>query len=295
MPLPSLVPELHHFGPRRPERLVSVPAAAEGHCVSFDRATTLSEALHDALRARGASSGFAELFGVRLPRVRFVHPATGDGVRRAVSFTSPKQQDDVQLVQASAIIGSRFGEDFVHCHAMWRDADGELYGGHLLAGTLIEPGTGFAIVTAAHGVDLISDDDPETFMPTFTPHRSDRTRSGTEALVPTIIARVLPNEDLTDSAIEVARGAGFAKAVVRAGTGSLIGADFAPGEDGHRRIIDGPATEVISVNGVVDADAGTAQLTAILVDRHGQLHAGPLTRGANPAAVTFELVLQEIR
>lgn len=295
MPLPDLIPSLHHFGPRHPERLVAVPARAEGHLIAFGRESTLSDALHEAVRAHGASSGFAELFGVRLRLVRYVHPTTGDGVRRAVSFTSAKQQHDVEIVQASAIIGARFGEDFVHCHAMWRDTDGALHGGHLLAETLVEPGSGFAVVTAAHGVDLVSDDDPETFMPTFTPHRADRARSGTEALVPTIIARVLPNQDLTEAALEVARGAGFATAVVRAGTGSLIGADFVAGETGRRRIVDGPATEVISVNGVVDAVAGTAQLTATLVDRHGQVHAGSLTPGANPAAVTFELVLQEIR
>jgi predicted DNA-binding protein with PD1-like motif len=295
MPLPSLVPSLHHFGPLHAERLVSVPAAADGRLVRFDRASTLSEALHDALRSQRATSGFAELFGIRLPYVRYVHPATGDGVRRAVSFTSAKEQRDVEIVQASALIGARFGEDFVHCHAMWRDADGALHGGHLLAETSVERGTGFAIVTATHGVDLVSDDDAETLMPTFTPHRSDRARSGTEALVPTIVARVLPNEDLSESAVAIARSAGYARAVVRAGTGSLIGADFAPTSAGRRRIVDGPATEVISVNGVVDAEAGTAQLTATLVDRHGQLHAGALTPGANPAAVTFELVLQEIR
>lgn len=294
MSLPSLVPAIHHFGPRHPERLISVLAGADGRLVRFDRASTLSEALHDALRASGASSGFAELFGVRLSRVVFVHPTTGDGVRRAVSFTSAKQQLDVEVVQASAMIGARFGADFVHCHAMWRDREGGLHGGHLLAGTLVEPGSGFAVVHAVRGADLVSDDDPETLMPTFTPHPSDRARSGTEEPVPTIIARVLPNEDLTDAAIELARRAGYAKAVVRAGTGSLIGADFAPGADGRRRIIDGPATEVISVNGVVDVAAGTAELSATLVDRHGQLHAGSLAAGANPAAVTFELVLQQI-
>ncbi|WP_413316791.1 DUF296 domain-containing protein [Agrococcus sp. 1P02AA] len=295
MPLPSIVPTIHHFGPKHPERRIAVAAGAEGHLVRFEQRMPLAQALQEALRARGASSGFAELFGIRLASVRYVHPSIGDTVRRAVSFSTAKRQDAVELVQASAVIGSRFGEDFTHCHAMWRDGDGMLHGGHLLADTLMEPGSGFAIVHPLFGAELVSDDDPETLMPTFTPHASDPARSGTEALVPTIIARVLPNEDLTEAAIALTREAGFARAVVRAGTGSLIGADFAPVGGGRRRIVDGPATEVISVNGVVDAAAETASLTATLVDRQGQLHAGVLTAAANPAAVTFELVLQEIR
>ncbi|WP_072312703.1 PCC domain-containing protein [Agrococcus sp. Marseille-P2731] len=295
MPLPSIVPTIHHFGPAHPERLIAVEAGAEGHLIRFERTMPLGEALHDALRARGASSGFAELFGIRLASVRFVHPSIGDTVRRAVSFSAAQRQDAVELVQASAVIGSRFGEDFTHCHAMWRDRDGALHGGHLLPDTLVEPGSGYAILNTVFGAELVSDDDAETLMPTFTPHASDRARSGSEALVPTIIARVLPNEDLTEAAIALTRRAGFARAVVRAGTGSLIGADFAPVDGGRRRIVDGPATEVISVNGVVDAEARTAALTATLVDRQGQLHAGVLTAAANPAAVTFELVLQEIR
>lgn len=295
MSLPSVVPTIHHFGPRHAERLVAITARAEGYLVRFDRTMPLVEALHGAVRAQGASCGFAELFGVRLSPVRFVHPATGDGVRRAVSFGAAQQHDEATIVQASAIIGSRFDEDFMHCHAMWRDSAGAVHGGHLLPDTVVHPGSGFAIIGVADGVDLISDDDPETLMPTFTPQRADRARSETEQPVPTIIARVMPNEDLTDAAIALARGAGFGKAVVRAGTGSLIGADFAPGEGLRRRIVDGPATEVISVNGVVDVEAATAELTVTLVDRHGQLHAGVLTAGANPAAVTFELVLQEIR
>jgi hypothetical protein len=41
-------------------------------------------------------------------------------------------------------------------------------------------------------------------------------------------------------------------------------------------------------NGSVQASA-----SAVVVDRHGQVHAGPLIRGHNPVAVTFELLIIE--
>ncbi len=57
-----------------------------------------------------------------------------------------------------------------------------------------------------------------------------------------------------------------------------------------------PATEIITLPGSVLPDAnasGQASASAVVVDRRGQVHAGPLIRGHNPVAVTFELLIIE--
>ena len=114
----------------------------------------------------------------------------------------------------------------------------------------------------------------------------------------TIVARVCPNEDLATAAEEICRKYGIANAVLRGGIGSLIGATFTD-QNGSLRRVPGPGTEVATLVGHIGAAPGVegslrAELTCTLVDRHGRVHAGRLTRGANPVAVTYELFVQEI-
>nr|WP_243752531.1 PPC domain-containing DNA-binding protein [Leucobacter ruminantium] len=118
-----------------------------------------------------------------------------------------------------------------------------------------------------------------------------------ETLQPdTVIARVLPGEDITEALLEVCREAGFERATVRAGLGSFVGATFVDRASGEHRTADGPATEVIALIGdvrTVDGEPET-RLSCTLVDRHGVVHAGELVPGENPVAATFELTVQRI-
>lgn len=107
------------------------------------------------------------------------------------------------------------------------------------------------------------------------------------------MSRVGPGEDLTQAAVEICREYGFAQAVVRASLGSLVGARLRQGNE--MQVVDGPGTEVVSVAGRlhVRGDTVDGELATILVDRHGQVHAGQLVRGHNIVAITFELFITE--
>lgn len=127
---------------------------------------------------------------------------------------------------------------------------------------------------------------------------TSRVRSGHMSTGRTIVARVCPNEDLAAAVEEICRQYGIANAVLRGGIGSLIGATFT-NPDGTARRVEGPGTEVATLVGHVATPLGAtgmpqAEMTCTLVDKHGHVHAGRLTRGENPVAVTYELSIQEI-
>ena len=111
---------------------------------------------------------------------------------------------------------------------------------------------------------------------------------------PATVARVLPNEDITEAVLAVCKRSGYGKAVVRAGLGSLVGARLVDQRTNEVITVDGPGTEVIILTGLVStgADGPEAQLTCTLVDKHGTVHSGLLAPGENLVAVTFELTIQ---
>lgn len=113
----------------------------------------------------------------------------------------------------------------------------------------------------------------------------------------TVMARVLPNEDITQAVERICNDNEFATAIVRGGTGSLVGAVFEPHHGGPPTRVDGPATEVVTLVGHYALDERGrpgVHLSCSLVDKYGNVHAGRLIPGANQVSVTFELVVQEI-
>lgn len=113
----------------------------------------------------------------------------------------------------------------------------------------------------------------------------------------TVVARVLPGEDITEAIIKTSKASGFESVSVRAGIGSLVGGEFINTATGETHQVDGPGTEVIALIGHISdlsSEQPEVRLSCTMVDRHGVVHAGELIAGSNPVAVTFELVLQEM-
>src|SRR5690554_4598328 len=252
----------------------------------------LTKQLTDIVAEYGATSGAAELYSGDCDPVKYVIPTAGNGVK-AVGFSETRTTDQAKYIYGAATIGFRYGEPFVHSHSMWNNAEGETLGGHLWADTMVGEDGVFAIVHVMDGVDLISADDPETDMPVFTPHATERKVFDVTAeteLRNTVVARVLPGEDITEAIIKTSKDAGFTAVSVRAGIGSLVGAEFRNRATGEVRVVDGPGTEIIALIGHVadvNSDAPEVRLSCTLVDRHGVVHAGELLPGVNPVAVTF--------
>lgn len=291
---------LIHPGPALAPRVVSIPALTRGELTRLTPGRPVLDDLVEVLRRMGTDSGFAELYAGTLGPVHYCVPTAGDGVVRAVGYSEARQTAHGDLVSGSATIGHRDGQPFMHCHSFWTDPQNRSQAGHLWPGTTAGASAPYAAVYGIFGGTWTSADDPETNMPVFTPSPTKETNvpdpAFTQGLIPTTVARILPNEDITEAVARVCAEAGYERAVVRAGLGSLVGATFIDHATGCNRTVDGPGTEVVSLSGHATrtTEGHDVTLSCTLVDRHGVVHAGELVAGENPVAITFELVLQQI-
>ncbi|WP_326731670.1 PCC domain-containing protein [Streptomyces phaeochromogenes] len=286
---------LVHLGPRNTRRRTSVATDSSSVHTTLTTGMRLLDSLGRAVDDTGCTSAQAELMGGTLSRVSYCVPAICTDGSVPLTYSATREAETpAQLLTASVTFGQRDGERFMHCHAAWMDARGNVSAGHLWPETLIGDVPVYAVIHTLPDADLISSTDPETSMPTFVPTArplaADTPRSaGSRA----VMSRVGPGEDLTQAAVEICREYGFAQAVVRASLGSLVGARLRQGNE--MQVVDGPGTEVVSVAGRlhVRGDTVDGELATILVDRHGQVHAGQLVRGHNIVAITFELFITE--
>lgn len=116
-----------------------------------------------------------------------------------------------------------------------------------------------------------------------------------------IVARLKPNQDLTESIEALCREHGIARVIVRGAVGSLIDARLAyrHGDGWHKRDVSGPGVEILNVFGEVDAspvaegDSPAAPLHGMVADTTGRMFAGRFVRGANLSFITIEVTLQE--
>jgi len=287
---------LRHPGLAHPNRRQSVATRSAAVHTTLRPGVRLIDALTEVVDRAGSDCVQIELMGGTFDRISYCVPACGSGGMPVHYSATHEAPVPAQLLTASVTFGYRDGERFMHCHALWIDAHGNTRAGHLWPATVLGPVPVYAVLHTLPGIILISEDDRETFMPVFTPKIAHFGLPATAAPGHrrASICRILPGEDIVEAAEEVCRVAGISHAVIRASVGSLVGGVLQRGDGVH--YVEGPATEIISINGTVAPDRDgilTGMLSGILVDRHGAVHAGPLVRGHNPVAVTCELLIIE--
>ena len=135
---------------------------------------------------------------------------------------------------------------FIHAHAAWFDANGDLRGGHLLPETVIGANGVTVLAHTLQDATQHSADDPESRLPVFTPTESQAPNASpngdtTSARV-AVIARVCPGENLLAACGDLMRAHGLRSARVGGSIGSLVGAALQ--RPSGVLWIDGPATEV---------------------------------------------------
>lgn len=298
-PLDS-APVLDHPGETAGERLVVVPARLRCHEVELPAGARLLEALALLLDEIGAPSAVGELHGGELASFSYFVPDVGAPGGPVADFSDPRTcRGPARLVRGGLTVGRRDGVVFSHSHARFVDADGVEAAGHLIPGSVVlGPGV-TARVWADPEVVIEVQADPETTMDLFVPRHvsGPETPAGTSSgpageARPAVVCRVRPNVDLVGAIELVASEQGWESAEVVGQIGSLVGGRLR-GPDGTTIEVDGPATEVMTIEGTVEREAGrmTARLVATLVDRHGRVHTGGLLPGLNPVAMTFELAL----
>ncbi|SNT26101.1 PCC domain-containing protein [Rhodococcoides kyotonense] len=277
---------LVHPGPQASGRLESVPCRSVVERVSLEPGLRLIDAIDSQLDRLGMDSAQIELLGGPLARVSYCIPdLCHDGSRAAWYSDTYEAVAPVTIIGGSATVGRRDGERFMHCHAAWFDAYGQMRGGHLWLDTVVGATPVEVVVHAFDSVALTSGEDEETLMPVFTP-TAVHSGSGSRTAVMT---RVRPGMEIHDAVREVMGNAGMRRASVRGSLGSLVGATLL--RDGGFVSVDGPATEVAIAGHI---DAGAVHLSALVMDRHGEVFVGELAERGNLVAVTFELLVEEI-
>jgi predicted DNA-binding protein with PD1-like motif len=277
-------------GPVAARRIDSFDGPAKRIAFTLLPGLSLCEAIAGPLVAAGLRSAAVVLGPVRFNPFRYVIPAVSPTPDHAAYYSDTFMPDGtITIDRGTATYGSRDGQPFVHCHALWRDDAGGAQGGHILPAdtVLAEPAT--AMAYGSQDIAMESAFDPETNFTLFAPSLPIP-RQNPDATTRLVVARIRPNEDLVESIEAVCRLHRITRAVVRSGIGSLVGAAF---EDG-RHIAEIP-TEILVLNGHVTEGADGRPRAAIeiaLIDRGGAVHHGIPTRGRNPVLICCELFLE---
>ncbi|MBR0646971.1 PPC domain-containing DNA-binding protein [Plastoroseomonas hellenica] len=269
-------------GPPPAARAVAVPALL--HPVEFmlPPGALLLEALRDALAAQGFRSAALSIEGGGFGPFGYVMPALSPDAARAAWYSGTFRPPGMTRLQRGAVtFGGRDGAPFFHTHAIWTEADGRRCAGHILPEEAIIAAPIRVSGVALSGAEFAVADDPETGFRLFAPIPAPRIdHVGGH---PGLALRLRPNQDITLALEALAREAGFSRAALRGGVGSIIGARYAAAPP-----VDPFATEMFIRDGCIGADS---QLDITLVDYTGGLSEGSLVRGDNPVLMTLEAVL----
>ncbi|MCU0817762.1 MAG: DNA-binding protein [Beijerinckiaceae bacterium] len=287
MPRPGFIAQP---GPVQSPRLVAVEGRGRAFRMRLPAGLTLLEATRQGFAAEGFASGTLNLGPLALEPFAYVMPALSRDGKNAAFYSETFRPSGIsRLEQGALTFGRRDGAPFFHCHALWREADGRLTGGHILPEetTLAEDVTVEAF--GISGACFEGNPDPETNFKLFgpVPDGPASPMTGSRALA----LRVRPNQCFHAALENFCREQGLARAVIHGGVGSLIGSSFEGGLETEPF-----ATEVFITRGIVAPGPDGALIAEIdvgLVDYNGGMAEGRLKRGANPVLMTFELIVAE--
>jgi predicted DNA-binding protein with PD1-like motif len=280
-------------GPPQQPRIVAVET--RGRAISFDLEPGLHllEAVRRGFAAAGFTSGVVELGAVALSPFAYVMPALSkDGVNAAFYSETFRPAGITRLEAGAMTFGRRDGAPFFHCHALWREADGNITGGHILPEETIIAEAATVTALGFHGAMFEAVPDPETNFKIFGPiavQPSADSKSDPRVLV----MRLRPNQDFIGALEAAAAAHDLRHAKVRGGVGSTIGVQLADGT-----VVENFATEVFVRHGELQLGLdGKPQVTLDvgLVDYTGGMASGRLVKGFNPVLMTFEIALEEVQ
>lgn len=275
----STLRTLRQPGPAPSERIEAVRGPLTRLGFSLRPGATLAEAIAAPLIEAGLQSAAVRLAGTALHPFRYVIPAVSPDDAHVAYFSPPREAAGVSRIEiARATFGWNGGAPAVHCHAVWRDAEGRVGGGHILTDQTRIAAPAEATAIGFRGIRLETRPDAETNFPLLRPAGCDQPGAG-------LLARVAPNLDILAAIEELAARHGLRDAAIHGTLGSLVGASFTDGT----RIAD-DATEVLVRQGRVRD--GTATLELLAADMRGDVHRGWLARGRNAVCITFDLVLE---
>jgi predicted DNA-binding protein with PD1-like motif len=278
-------------GPPVAERIQWVEVRGRAFTFTLEAGLPLLEAARRGFAAEGFASGTLNIKGGALGPFGYVMPALSKTGENAAFYSDTFRPAGItRLRLATLTLGTRDGAPFFHCHGLWREADGRDGGGHMLPE---ETFVAESFEVEAFGIDgavFAAEPDGETRFKLFGPVPAET--SGAKVLNRAFAMRLRPNQDVASALEGFCRAQGIARARIRGGVGSTIGARFEGGG-----LIEPFATELAIISGEVAPGAGDrleAALDVALIDYTGGIGEGRLVRGDNPVLMTMELVLEVV-
>jgi len=276
-------------GPPVPERIQWVEARGRAFAFTLQAGLPLLEAARRGFAAQGFSGGVLNIRGGALGPFAYVMPALSKTGENAAFYSDTFRPAGITKLKMSAMtLGVRDSAPFFHCHALWREADGRVGGGHILPEETVVAEPFEVDAFGLDGAEFTGEIDPETRFKLFGP--VSRSLSDVKTTSRAFALRLRPNQDFAGALEAFCRQRGILRARLHGGVGSTIGARFTDGSS-----VVPFATELAVRSGAVAPHAdGTlvAELDVALVDYLGGLAEGRLVRGDNPVLMTMELVLE---
>jgi predicted DNA-binding protein with PD1-like motif len=278
-------------GPEVTERIQWVEVRGRGFSFTLEAGVPLLEAARRGFAALGFTSGVLNIKGGTLGPFAYVMPALSKTADNAAFYSETfRPEGNVWLKQATMTLGERDGAPFFHCHGLWLEAHCRVNGGHILPEETVVADPFEVEAFGIDGAVFKAEPDLETNFKLFGPVAVE-TR-GVDTTCRAFALRLRPNQDFAGCLEAFCRDHGIARAKIRGGVGSTIGARFTDG-----RIVEPFATELTVTSGLIAPGAAggpEAQLDIALVDYTGGLAEGRLVRGNNLVLMTMELVLEVV-
>src|SRR5215212_5027275 len=225
-------------GPSPAERIQWLEARGRRVEYRLPAGRRLLEAVAECFATSGFRSGVLNFDDGALGPLAYVIPAPSKTGQNAAFYSETYLARGASRIRTGAItFGTRQGAPFLHCHAVWMDADGDLRGGHVLPEETVIAETIRASGIGLVGATFAAEPDSETNFTLFGPIAELVESSAAEQRF--FALRLRPNQDLAYALESFCRERGLAGAVLHGGVGSIIGARFT---GGHQ--VDAFATEM---------------------------------------------------
>ena len=276
-------------GPAAAERIQWVEARGRAFSFTLPAGVPLLEAARRGFADAGFAGGVLNMRGGALGPFAYVMPALSKTADHAAFYSDTFRPNGITRIRMGAMtLGMRDGAPFFHCHALWREADGRVNGGHILPEETVVAEPFEVDAFGIDGATFLAEPDAETGFKLFGPVA--REAAGARDTVRAFALRLRPNQDFAGALEGFCRQRGILQARIRGGVGSIIGARFVDGSS-----LVPFATELAIGAGTIapgGSGAPEAQLDIALVDYLGGLAEGRLVRGDNPVLMTMELALE---
>ncbi|SHM47685.1 hypothetical protein [Roseibium suaedae] len=272
---------IQHPGPKTSPRRHVVRGLSAPLAFELPEGMTLMAAVAAAMDKAGCDTAVIRLDGLKIGPYNYVMPDKSPDDEHVAWYSQTHSGEEAVLQQATAIVGRRSGDWFLHCHAYWEDKKTGRHAGHLLPDQVTVAanfkGSGHGFVGGCFDVTA----DAETNFSFFRPKPLVAAPRVNAAIV-----CLAPHEDLVTSVAELCAELGFSNPEVL-GIGSLIGADFRDAPS-----MASPISEVLLLKGAKGGGSGQEPLLPMFcVDPDGNFFEGDLIRGGAPVCVTFEMIL----